>query len=78
MPDPSPSRLFIGNLSPQTDEYTLLQVFSKYGLLKSLDIMYHKAGPQKGQPRGYAFVEYTSEDVSFPLLVGSNTDIRTH
>lgn len=57
-------RLFVGNLSPTVDEYTLVQVFSKYGVIAKLDLMVHNSGPQKGKPRGYAFVEYESKDVS--------------
>ncbi len=59
-----PDRLFVGNLAPTVDEYTLVQVFSKYGKITKLDIMYHKTGPLRGKPRGYAFVEYSSKDVS--------------
>lgn len=43
--------------------YTLLQVFSKYGKISKLDFLFHKSGPLKGKPRGYAFVEYASENV---------------
>ncbi len=59
-----PDRLFVGNLAPSVDEYTLVQVFSKYGKITKLDLMVHNSGPQKGKPRGYAFVEYESKDVS--------------
>lgn len=59
-----PDRLYVGNLSQTVDEYTLLQVFSKYGKITRLDVMYHKTGPQKGKPRGYAFVEFANKDVS--------------
>lgn len=69
----SPARLFIGNLAPQVDEYTLIQVFSKYGPLAKLDLLYHKAGPQKGQPRGYAFVEFLEPAVGCKHY----TDVRT-
>lgn len=65
-----PDRLFVGNLAPNVDEYTLVQVFSKYGKITKLDIMYHKSGPLKGKPRGYAFVEYSSKDVSICGLHG--------
>ncbi|GJE98255.1 RNA-binding domain-containing protein [Phanerochaete sordida] len=54
-------RLYVGNLAPTVDEYTLLQVFSKYGKIAKLDFLFHKAGPLKGKPRGYAFVEYADE-----------------
>jgi len=50
--------------------YTLVQVFSKFGKITSVDYLFHKSGPLKGKPRGYAFVKYTDEDVS-PLLTFS-------
>lgn len=55
-------RLYVGNLAPTVDEYTLLQVFSKYGKISKLDFLFHKTGPLKGKPRGYAFVEYADEN----------------
>ncbi|MCO5598606.1 hypothetical protein L7F22_052703 [Adiantum nelumboides] len=51
-------RLFIANLSSSVSEHDLLTTFRPYGTLKCLDLVFHKSGPQKGQPRGYAFVEY--------------------
>lgn len=59
-----PDRLFVGNLAPTVDEYTLLQVFSKFGKITKLDLMFHKTGVLKGKPRGYAFVEFVNKDVS--------------
>lgn len=59
-----PERLFVGNLAPAVDEYTLVQVFSKFGKITKLDLMIHKSGPLKGKPRGYAFIEFASQDVS--------------
>ncbi|GMK56682.1 hypothetical protein CspeluHIS016_0305220 [Cutaneotrichosporon spelunceum] len=64
-----PDRLFVGNLAPSVDEYTLVQVFSKYGKISKLDLMVHHSGPQKGKPRGYAFVEYESKDDAVKALV---------
>lgn len=43
--------------------YALLQLFSKFGKVSKLDYLFHKAGPLKGKPRGYAFVEYSNRDV---------------
>ncbi|KAJ8481063.1 hypothetical protein ONZ45_g15433 [Pleurotus djamor] len=54
-------RLYIGNLHPTVDEYSLLQVFSKFGKVTKLDFLFHKTGALKGKPRGYAFVEYGSK-----------------
>ncbi|KAF8234504.1 hypothetical protein L208DRAFT_1393891 [Tricholoma matsutake] len=56
-------RLYIGNLHPTVDEYSLLQIFSKFGKVTKLDFLFHKAGALKGKPRGYAFIEYGSNDV---------------
>lgn len=55
-------RLYIGNLHPTVDEYSLLQVFSKFGKVSKLDFLFHKTGLLKGKPRGYAFIEYGSKD----------------
>lgn len=41
----------------------MLQVFSKFGKVTKLDFLFHKTGPSKGKPRGYAFVEYRGKDV---------------
>ncbi|PWN51958.1 hypothetical protein IE53DRAFT_367629 [Violaceomyces palustris] len=60
----SETRLYIGNLHPAVDEYTLVQTFSRYGKIAKLDFLFHKAGPQRGQPRGYAFLEYSKKEVS--------------
>lgn len=43
--------------------YTLIQLFSRYGKLSKLDFLFHKSGPFKGKPRGYAFVEYADAEV---------------
>lgn len=40
-----------------------MQVCSKHGKISKLDFLFHKAGPQKGKPRGYAFVEYATAEV---------------
>lgn len=38
-------------------------MFSKFGHVNKLDFLFHKVGPLKGKPRGYAFIEYASDDV---------------
>ncbi|KAF7296467.1 Single-stranded nucleic acid binding protein [Mycena chlorophos] len=55
-------RLYIGNLHPTVDEYTLLQLFNKHGRVTKLDFLFHKTGVLKGKPRGYAFIEYGDKD----------------
>ncbi|KAF8634059.1 hypothetical protein AX17_004323 [Amanita inopinata Kibby_2008] len=61
-------RLYVGNLHPSVDEYTLLQVFSKFGKITKLDFLFHKTGALKGKPRGYAFVEYGNQDDALRAL----------
>lgn len=48
--------------------YTLVQVFSKFGKITSVDYLFHKSGPLKGKPRGYAFLKYADENVSPSFL----------
>ncbi|TFK37034.1 hypothetical protein BDQ12DRAFT_685713 [Crucibulum laeve] len=55
-------RLYIGNLHPSVDEYSLLKIFSKFGKVSKLDFLFHKTGLLKGKPRGYAFIEYGNKD----------------
>ncbi|CBQ68745.1 conserved hypothetical protein [Sporisorium reilianum SRZ2] len=65
------TRLYVGNLHPTVDEYALIQTFSKFGKIKKLDFLFHKSGPQRGQPRGYAFVEYTSAEEALQAVAGA-------
>ena len=54
--------LWVGSLDSKTTEYQLSRLFKPYGPLARLDILYHKAGPHRGQPRGYGFVELPSRE----------------
>ncbi|OCF38096.1 single-stranded nucleic acid binding protein [Kwoniella heveanensis BCC8398] len=64
-----PDRLYVGNLSPTVDEYTLIQIFSKYGKITKLDFMFHKTGVLKGKPRGFAFVQFANKDDALKAMV---------
>lgn len=60
---PGPSRsLYISNLSPSVTEYNLVQLFSPYGKISRLDLIFHKSGPLKGKTKGYAFVELSKHE----------------
>lgn len=63
MPSSSSTRLFVGNLAESLDEYALVHFLSKHGKISKFDYLFHKAGPMKGRPRGYAFVEYATPEV---------------
>ncbi|KAH9991992.1 hypothetical protein BJV74DRAFT_835638 [Russula compacta] len=66
------NRLYVGNLHPTVDEYTLIQIFSKFGKLVRLDYLFHKTGALRGKPRGYAFVEYASDADAAAALAAAN------
>ncbi|KAG0324926.1 hypothetical protein BGZ99_001285 [Dissophora globulifera] len=53
-------RIYVGNLDPTIDEYTVLKLFSPFGKITKLDFMFHWHGPKKGTPRGYCFLEFES------------------
>lgn len=60
-------RLYIGNLHPTADEYTVLRTFNKFGKVTKLDFLFHKSGPFKGKPRGFAFIEYSKPEHAHPF-----------
>ncbi|XP_035731876.1 probable RNA-binding protein 18 [Vespa mandarinia] len=51
-------RLWVGNLDLRINEYQLLKLVQKHGTIEKFDLLFHRSGPQAGQPRGYAFVTY--------------------
>ena len=55
--------LLLRSVYLEATRYLLLQVFSKFGKISKLDYLFHKSGPAKGKPRGYAFVEYSAKEV---------------
>ncbi|KDE08132.1 hypothetical protein MVLG_01613 [Microbotryum lychnidis-dioicae p1A1 Lamole] len=71
----SATRLYIGNLSPSTDEYTLMQLCSKHGKIQQLDYLFHKSGPLRGKPRGYAFVEFSTRDEALRAMVAMDDQL---
>ncbi|KAL5521231.1 hypothetical protein ACEPAG_9154 [Sanghuangporus baumii] len=79
--DPAPARelsknrLYVGNLHPSVDEYTFVQLFKKFGTISKFDFLFHKSGPSKGKPRGYAFVEYKDKEDALKALVNAHDKI---
>ena len=55
-----PKRVFVGNMHPSTTEGDLIKIFQNFGTVKEVAYLWHKFGPNKGQPKGYAFVEMSS------------------
>lgn len=64
--------VFVGNLDARTNEYQLVQLFKPFGTLLRVDYMWHKAGPRRGTPRGYAFVEYEKADSTTRAIASLN------
>jgi len=55
-------RLWIGNIDPKIREIHLLKLFKPFGTIMQLDYLFHKSGPLKGEPRGYAFLAFDNPD----------------
>ncbi|XP_027923598.1 probable RNA-binding protein 18 isoform X2 [Vigna unguiculata] len=60
--DKSESRLYIGNLDLRITEAALLKMFSPYGKIISEDFLWHTRGPKRGEPRGFAFIQYSTKE----------------
>ena len=56
------SKLYVGNLHPSTSEGDLIKIFQQFGTVKNVAYVWHKVGPLRGQPRGFAFVEMSTID----------------
>ena len=42
----------------------LIKMFSPFGKIISEDFLWHTRGPKRGEPRGFAFIEYSSKEVN--------------
>jgi nucleolin len=56
--DPNSTTVFVGNLSYNTDEDSIREIFDACGKVKDVRI----AADQDGKPRGFAYVEFGSAD----------------
>ena len=67
--------IFLGGIHTNTDEETLRRHFGKYGEIIAVEIMRNAAGT----PRGFGFVEFSSDDVveaalqNEPHVINGNT-----
>nr|XP_018622724.1 sex-lethal homolog [Nicotiana tomentosiformis] len=60
--DKSESRLYVGNLDLRISEAALIKMFSPYGKIIAEDFLWHTRGPKCGEPRGYAFVQFSTKE----------------
>ncbi|XP_008803933.2 probable RNA-binding protein 18 [Phoenix dactylifera] len=56
------SRLYIGNLDQRITEANVIKMFSPFGKIVSEDFLWHTRGPKRGEPRGYAFIQYSTKE----------------
>ncbi|KAG0360997.1 hypothetical protein BG005_009457 [Podila minutissima] len=68
----SETRIYVGNLDPTIDEYTVLKLFTPFGKITKLDFMFHWHGPKKGTPRGYCFLEFETADQAAKAVLQMN------
>ncbi|WJX66372.1 hypothetical protein P8452_50935 [Trifolium repens] len=60
--DKCDNRLYIGNLDLRITEAALLKMFNPYGKIVSEDFLWHTRGPKRGEPRGFAFIQYSTKE----------------
>lgn len=41
-----------------------MKLFAQHGTIVKEDFMWHRDGPKKGQPRGFAFVEFSDREAA--------------
>ncbi len=70
------SKLYVGNLSYQTSESELREIFSQHGEVVSATLVMDR---ETGRPRGFAFVEFadaSSAKAAIEALNGANVGGR--
>lgn len=75
------NRIFIGNLPPQITDYALLKLFEPFGKITALDLVFHKTGPLQGLPKGFAFIEFASDESAVEAIAkmhGKKLKIAQH
>ncbi|XP_052170555.1 uncharacterized protein LOC127786873 isoform X2 [Diospyros lotus] len=55
-------RLYIGNLDLRITEAALIKMFSPFGKIVAEDFLWHTRGPKRGEPRGFAFVQFSTKE----------------
>jgi len=65
-------RVWVGNLEKRVTESTLLKIFSSHGKVVDFDFLINKTGPQKGLPRGFAFITYETEEQAVKAIAALN------
>ncbi|HUX22632.1 MAG TPA: RNA-binding protein [Spirochaetia bacterium] len=64
------NKLYIGNLSYNTTEEDLRELFSSYGTINSLNIISDR---DTGRPKGFGFIEMSTADEAKAAIAGLNS-----
>ncbi|KAF9683827.1 hypothetical protein SADUNF_Sadunf04G0054600 [Salix dunnii] len=56
------SRVYIGNLDSRITEAALIKMFTPYGKILSEEFLWHTRGPKRGEPRGFAFIQFSTKE----------------
>jgi RNA recognition motif-containing protein len=62
-------KLYVGNLSYNTDSSELQELFAQYGSVQSAEII---ADRDTGRSKGFGFVEFSSEEEAQAAIAGMN------
>ncbi|XP_050385051.1 uncharacterized protein LOC126801674 [Argentina anserina] len=54
------AKLYIGNLDMRITEAALIKMFSPFGKIVHEEFLLHTRGRKRGEPRGFAFIQYSS------------------
>ena len=71
--DKNQSTIFIGNLPFSTTEDELKRLFDKFGTIVKIHIPTNR---ETGQPRGFAFLEFSTEDAAQSALANDGTEVN--
>lgn len=63
------TNIYVGNLSFQTTQEDLTQIFSQYGAVERVNVVTDR---MTGQPRGFAFVEMSNRNEAESAMSGLN------
>lgn len=62
-------KLYVGNLSYQTESSELQQLFAEFGTVESAEVI---ADRETGRSKGFAFVEMGTEEEAAAAIAGMN------
>lgn len=54
--------VYVGNLDVTVTEFRVKKIFNKCGPINKVNIIVHKAGPHRGENKGYCFIEFADPD----------------